>query len=567
MAAVRQLEVRVGWWSERGRREANEDYAGSWLGTPAQRARQGVVAAVADGVAGAPGGRVAAETAVRGFLDFYLGQPETVGPRRAAARAAEAVNGWVHAQGRRDPLRRGMATTLTAVILRGRQAHLLHVGDSRLYRLRAGRLARLTEDHTHDGPDRAHILRRAIGLEDALRADYAAEPLLEQDRLLLTTDGVHGALGEAEIAELLGAEPAPGEAARRLVTAALAAGSADNATALVLDVVALPAPDLPTLELAAASLPILALPRPGDRVDGYAVGELVSDGRYSRLYHATDPADGRALVLKFPKPEAADDAIYRAAFAREGWVGARVRSPWVGEVLEPAPGRQTRLYTVMPLYVGETLEERLRRAPPVALAEGLAIGAKLAKAVAALHRAGIVHRDIKPENVILEAGGGLRLIDLGVVRLPGMEDFPPEAVPGTPSYMAPELLAGAPGDERSDLYALGVTLYRMFANAYPYGEIEPFQRPRFGAPVPLLERRPGLPAWLDLALMRAVAAAPEGRHGDAIELALELEAGAARPAPAPPRRRPLYERDPARFWQAVSLGLLLLLALETLLGR
>jgi serine/threonine protein phosphatase PrpC len=71
-AAVPQLEVRVGWCTERGRREANEDYVGVWTGTAQQRARRGIVAAVADGVGGAPGGRVAAKTAVRAFIDFYL---------------------------------------------------------------------------------------------------------------------------------------------------------------------------------------------------------------------------------------------------------------------------------------------------------------------------------------------------------------------------------------------------------------------------------------------------------------------------------------------------------------
>jgi serine/threonine protein phosphatase PrpC len=559
--------VRVGWCTERGQREANEDYVGVWTGTAGQRARRGIVAAVADGVGGAPGGRVAAETAVRAFIDFYLSQPDTLGVRRAVARAAEAVNGWVHDQGRRDPRRLGMATTLTALVLHGRQAHLLHVGDSRLYRLRDGRLARLTQDHVHDGPDRAHVLRRAVGLDDALRADYAAEPLAEQDRLVLTTDGVHGALREAEMRRLLGAEATPEAAARRLVATALRAGSggADNATALVADVVALPVPDRDALELASAALPILEPPAPGERVDGFLVGEPLADGRYSRLHRAVDPTDGgRALVLKFPKPAAADDATHRLAFVREGWVGARVRSPWLGEVLELAPGRRTRLYSVMPHYAGETLEERIGRGPPVPLAQGVAIGVRLAKALTVLHRAGVIHRDVKPENVILEAGGGLRLIDLGVVRLPGVEEFPPASAPGTASYMAPELLAGgAPGDERSDLYALGVTLYRLFTGACPYGEVEPFQpRKRFGAPVPLQRRRPDLPAWLDIVLARAVAVAPEDRPGDAVELALELEAGAARPTPPVPRKPPLLARDPVGFWQAVSLLLLLLLALS-----
>jgi serine/threonine protein kinase len=316
------------------------------------------------------------------------------------------------------------------------------------------------------------------------------------------------------IARLLAEQSSPDVAAHALVAAVLAAGSEDNATALVLDIVSLPAIDRDELALAVEMLPILTPPKPGDVVDGYAVGEILSDGRYSTIFRGSHPRDGRAIVLKFPKPLVAEDAVYRQAFVREGWVAARVRSPWLGEVLEPAPGRQTRLYTVMPAYDGETLEQRLQRRAKVGLEEGVAIAAKLAKAVAALHRAGIIHRDLKPDKVILETNGGLRLIDLGVVRLPGIEDFPPSVTPGTPSYMAPELLDGAGGDERSDLFALGITVYRMFAGAYPYGEVEPFQHPRFGAPTPLQQRRPDLPAWLDLALGKAVAAAPEDRHAD-----------------------------------------------------
>jgi len=567
MAAPRQLEVRIGWCSDPGAHEVSDSYVGACLGTPAQRVRHGIVAAIAHGTAGGPGGRVAAEIAVRSLIDFYLGQAEPVSVRRAAARATAAINSWLHAQRRRDPLLAAMATTLTALILRGRQAHIIHVGHSRLYRLRDGRLACLTEDHDQDEAGSTRVPRRAVGLEDTLRTDYMAEPLIEQDRLLLTTEGVHARLGAAEIAALLAAEPTAQAAARRLVAAALAAGGDGNATALVADIVALPSPDRDALELAGAALPILPLPEPGERVDGYLVGEQLSDSRHSRIFRGTEAADGKALVLKFPKPEAAADAACRTAFVREGWVAARVRSPWLGEVLEPAPGRQTRLYTVMPLYAGPTLEERLRRGPPLPLGEGVAIGLKLAKALATLHRAGIIHRDVKADNVILEPGGGVRLIDLGVARLPGMDDLPSDAAPGTPSHMAPELLAGAPGDERSDLYALGVTLYRLFTGRYPYGEVEPFQRPRFGTPAPLRKWRPDLPVWLDAALGRAVAVAPGGRQGDVIELAAELETGAARPAPPTARRRSLYARDPVRVWQAVSLVLLLLLALSLQLHR
>ena len=339
----------------------------------------------------------------------------------------------------------------------------------------------------------------------------------------------------------------------------------DNASAIVVEILGLPPADTTELELSIAALPIQEPPRPGERIDGYTIGALLSDGRYSRLFRSIDESDGRPVVLKFPKPRIAEDASFRLAFLRETWVAARVRSPWVGEVIEPPPERRTRLYSVMPLYEGECLEQRLVRLPPVSLGEGLPIAIKLAKAVGALHRAGIVHRDIKPDNVILEAGGGLKLIDLGVAHLPHLPEFPTADIPGTASYMAPEQFAGGAGTERSDLFALGVTLYRLFSGgAYPYGEIEPFSHPRFGRPQPLIRHRPDLPPWLDDLLGRALAAEPARRIGDALELALELEQGHSRARPPSPRRRSLYERNPARVWQGVAaiLFLALLAALK-----
>jgi serine/threonine protein phosphatase PrpC len=564
-----RLEVRAGFCSERGPRPRNEDYAAYWLGEPGRRALQGVMAAVADGVGGAKGGRVAAELAVRMLFDGLLGQSEAIGVRRAAGTVIEALNSWLHAMGRSDAALEGMACTLTAAVLRGRRLHVLHVGDTRLYRLRGGDLARLTTDHTPGSPGTSHALTRAVGAAESVRVDYAEEAAQPHDRLLLCSDGVHGGLSDRHIREELARRGAPEEAARRLVAAALAARTGDNATALVVDVLDLPPPDQAGLEAAIGSLPIAPAPRPGGEVDGYALDALLVDGRYSRVFRGRDTRAGdRAVVVKFPKPDAAA-ASFRQAYLREAWISARMRSPFVGEVLEPPPDRQSRLYTVMPFYEGETLERRLLRGPPLSLEAGLEVAAGLGRAVAALHRAGVVHRDIKPENVVLLRDGGLKLLDLGVARLPQLEDFAAPDTPGTASYMAPELLAGASsGDERSDVFALGVTLYRMWTGgAYPYGEVEPFSRPRFRAPAPLLARRPDLPAWLDRALARAVAVAPEERTGDAFELLHELEMGMASGAPVRTKPRSLHDQDPLLFWRVVSAVLAALLLAVLATGR
>jgi serine/threonine protein kinase len=160
----------------------------------------------------------------------------------------------------------------------------------------------------------------------------------------------------------------------------------------------------------------------------------------------------------------------------------------------------------------------------------------------------------------------LKLIDLGVVRVPGLEEFPPENIPGTAAYMAPEMFAGEPGNEATDIYALGITMFRAFTGEFPYGNADATTAPRRTRPKDLCALRPDLPAWLEAALARAIAADPSQRFDDMIEFALVMEAGPSR-APAEIRRpRTLYERAPLQFWQGVA-ALLALALLASLMVR
>jgi serine/threonine protein kinase len=385
------------------------------------------------------------------------------------------------------------------------------------------------------------------------------------DRFLLCSDGVHGFLTDEGIAEILRDRSAPEDTAGALVAAALQSGGTDNCTALVLDVVALPTAGSADISAAMLRLPVTPAPQGGETIDGFVLRALISDGRYTRLFGAEDEIEGGPVALKFPKPQIASIEAYRAAFLREAWVGARVHNPSIGRIIELPPGRQTRLYTVMPLYQGELLEARLSRRPALGLEEGRNIAVRLARGVAALHRAGIIHRDIKPDNVILEGDGSLKLIDLGVVRVPGFEEFPPEYIPGTAAYMAPEMAEGEAGNEATDIYALGVTMFRAFAGQFPYGNSDATSPPRRHRPADFSALRPDLPAWLQAALTRAIAVDPARRFRDLTEFALEFEAG---PAPAPaatPRPRTLYERAPLRVWQGIAALLALALLLSWLL--
>ena len=564
------VQASVGFSSKTGLRKDNQDFAGAVIGAELPQPRQEVVAAIADGIGGARGGRTAAETAVRGFLDGFCDLPETMEVQRAGAKIISSLNGWINSLGRQDPELAGMGCTFTALVLRGRVAHLLHVGDTRAYRLSGDRLTSLTIDHVRpDGTGRSHTLYRALGVEAEaeVRLDYATQPMALHDRFLLCSDGVHGFLADQSITEILCDRSAPEDTARALVAAALQSGSNDNCTAMVIDVVALPTVGSADISAAIMRLPIIPVPAGGETVDGFVLKALISDGRYSRLFAAEDEVEGGSVALKFPKHQIASVETYHAAFVREAWVGARVRNPGIGRVIELPPGRQTCLYTVMPLYQGERLEGRLSRSPVMGLEEGRTIAVALARAVAALHRAGVIHRDIKPDNVILEGGGSLKLIDLGVVRVPGLEEFPPENIPGTAAYMAPEMSEGESGDEATDIYALGVTMFRAFTTGeFPYGNLDATSPSRRSRPQRLSILRPDLPAWLEATLERAMALDPARRFRDMMEFALEMETGPARAPPAAPRPLTLYERAPVRVWQGLA-ALLALALLASLLVR
>ncbi|HJS40040.1 MAG TPA: protein phosphatase 2C domain-containing protein, partial [Sphingomicrobium sp.] len=341
------LVIAAGFASERGKRPDNQDFAAIYEGTPLERMNHGIVAAVADGVGGAKGGRVAAELAVRSLIDGYYAQPDTIGVTQAAGRAIDGYNRWLNTQGQTDAGLEGAATTLTAVILRGRRAHILHAGDSRAWHYRDGVLTRLTDDHVLPQPDLRHVLFRAIGIEAHVRLDERSQPLAEHDRLLITSDGVHGSLGERALAGLLERRGSAEADASAIVDAALAAGSQDNATAVLIDIVSLPAPDQATISSLAQTLPVLPPPQVGESVDGYRLDRLLGEGRYTRIFLARDGENGPELVLKFPKPAVLSESGARLAFTREAIVGARVHSPFVAEVIDVPRERQSRLYVAM----------------------------------------------------------------------------------------------------------------------------------------------------------------------------------------------------------------------------
>lgn len=173
-----------------------------------------------------------------------------------------------------------------------------------------------------------------------------------------------------------------------------------------------------------------------------------------------------------------------------------------------------------------------------------------------LHRLNIVHRDIKPANIHIGSDQRLRILDLGVALNTTVSMPETMENPGTPSFMAPELFIDKGADIATDVYAAGVTLYYLLTRKYPYGEIEPFQMPRFGEPVRPTRYRPEIPSWLENVVLKAVARDVDKRFETADEMLHALEYGELKPITMP--RTPLIARARLIKWQWLAIFSLML---------
>lgn len=545
------LRFSLGQASQTGPRDRNEDYAGAVTPAGEQLAAKGALFAVADGVSGGHGGREAAEMTVRGLLSDYYATPATWEVGAALDKVIAPLNRWVVAQGAANRDLAGMASTLSVLVLRGTRYLLGHVGDTRIYRLRGEDLLQLTTDHVWDRPDMRHVLTRAIGLDAVVAMDYSEGAVHEGDLFVLLSDGVWDPLDDLALRDILCEFRGDVQAlADELVRKALTRGGRDNATALAVRVDELPVENLDDLLAEGRQLkPPAKKLEAGVQLDAFEILDVLHDSRATLVYRARQRPTGQVVVLKTLQPLLADDPVSCNGLLQEEWLAKRVVSHHFPQVL-PCPERSA-LYYAMTWHQGETLQHRLSRGHYFTAVEAAGIGCRMLEGLGALHRLNILHRDIKPHNLHAGDDGQLRILDMGVAISPGLGVEAAATDAGTPSFLAPELLDGAAPSVASDLYSAGVALYHLLTRRYPYGEIEPFQRPRFGEPVPPTRYRPDLPAWLENILLKACARDPAARFETAEEFLLALQRGGHHPVTPP--RVPLAQRNPLRTWQAIAL--------------
>jgi serine/threonine-protein kinase len=268
----------------------------------------------------------------------------------------------------------------------------------------------------------------------------------------------------------------------------------------------------------------------------YALERELGGGGMSRVFLAHDEGLDRPVVVKVLLPELAS-GVSAQRFAREVRAAATLQHPHIVPVLFAGHTASEIPFYVMPYVRGETLRERIARAP-LHFAESSAVLGDVAKALGAAHAVGLVHRDVKPDNVLL-CGGAAVVTDFGIAH--AMHDARVASGDsrltmlhtslGTPAYLSPEQAAGDDIDARSDVYSWGVVGYEMTAGRHPFADANTAQkliaahisqRPR-----PLVPTSVGAPAWFCGLLMRCLAKDPGARpaDGSALVRALEEEQG------------------------------------------
>lgn len=557
-----RLTVVLGQASDRGQKPSNQDFHGCRTPTGPLLALKGIALAMADGISSSDVSHIASETAVRAFLDDYYCTSDAWSVRHAVERVLTATNGWLHSQNQRSDARfdknRGYVCTLSALVLKADRAHLIHAGDTRIYRLNDAGLEQLTHDHRLWVSPEENYLSRALGIEEGVELDYRALTIQPGDVFIIATDGVYEHADTRFIIQCCqdNADDLD-HAARRIVEHALERGSTDNLTIQIARVDNVPQDAAPNFHTTIADLPLPPVVEAPARFDGYALLRELHATSRSHVYLAQDEESGNQVVLKLPSIELQNDESYLERLLMEEWIARRVHS---AHVMKAGPQTRPRqyLYTVTEYIEGQALKQWLNDHPQPDLETVRDLVEQISKGLYALHRMEILHQDLKPDNVMIDTHGTVRLIDLGAARVAGIEEArtvdDPLALPGTALYMAPEYFMGEVGTARSDLYSLAVLTYHLLSGRFPYGpQVAKAKTPAAQRNLTyqsVLDDERAIPAWVDETLKKALHPNPDKRYQELSEFTYDLRH--PNKAYLNKTRPPLLERNPVAVWQGIS---------------
>ncbi|MFH7045181.1 protein kinase domain-containing protein [Acinetobacter johnsonii] len=565
------LKVSIGQYSTAGIKHQNQDFHGVYLPEGHVLKQKGIACVIADGIGSSNVSHLAAETAVGSFLSDYYSTSDAWSTQTSAERVIRATNSWLYAQTQQSQGRfdkdRGYVCTLSALILKQQQAHVFHVGDSRIYRIRDHEIELLTHDHRVWLSSREHYLSRALGADYRIEIDYRNIELKEKDIFLLMTDGVYEFVTDQQLLDLILVDADLNQLAKAFVEKALEQGSDDNLSLQVIHVEQLP--ELNQFHIQQDYVFPQQLSK-GEVFEGYVIDKILHQNHRSCLYLAHDTQQ-QPLVIKTLGVDLQQDKNAVEQFQLEDWVSKRLKHDNLMQCY-PHNTEKKYLFQCYEYLQGETLAQWLhRQEKPLNLDEILPILQQTALALNAMHRLEMLHQDIRPKNIMVinaENAMKIKLIDYGSTAVRGLVEINPKNANralGTLAFMAPEYFIDHSPSVHSDQFSLAVMAYYLFTKQLPYGtdlarcnSLKQMKKVQYHS---IRKYRPDLPIWLDKILGQALSIEPIHRF----EALSELIHNLMHPSKELLNSKPpaIIERDPLRFWQmsCAVLGLLFLLSI------
>jgi len=556
-----QLKVSVGQYSDKGRKEINQDFHGVYIPEEPQLTSKGIAIALADGISSSDVGQVASEATVTGFLEDYFCTSDAWSVKKSAQQVLTATNSWLYTQTQQSQHFReenkGMVCTLSAMVIKSTTAHIFHVGDTRIYRLRDNVLEQLTQDHRVWVSKDKNFLSRAMGVNYRLDIDYQTSQVNKGDIYLFVTDGIYEDVESKDMIKVINDHLTDLDtAAKLIVEAAYENGSTDNLTVQVVSVDELPSQDANDVHQQLTELPFPPDLEAGMILDGYKIIRELHASNRTQVYLAQDTETDVQVIMKTPSVNFQDDPAYLERFLMEEWIARRINSV---HVLKPCEHTRQRnfMYYVTEFIEGQTLAQWMNDNPKPDLETVRGLVEQMTKGLRAFHRLEMLHQDLKPDNIMIDNSGTVKIIDFGSTKVAGvMEISTPverDNLLGTEQYTAPEYLLGESGTPRSDLFSLGVIAYEMLTGKIPYGEHVAKATTKAEQKklkyIPLKNDDREIPAWIDGALKKAVHPDPHKRYEELSEFLFDLR--------HPNKeflkegRPPLLERDPLFFWKSL----------------
>ncbi len=400
-----------------------------------------------------------------------------------------------------------------------------------------------------------------MGIDSHLDIDYKTLAIEKDDIFLMTTDGIHDYLSDQQLKEYLKSDAAIEVKADKIVMQALKAKSHDNVTCQIVKIENLPSQDANEIYNELTRLPFPPHLGPGMTMDGYEILEEVHASTTSQLYKVRDQESGELFMMKTPSVNYSDDPAYIERFYMEEWAGKRIQSDAVLKIIEQARQRNF-LYFIMEYIDGITLKQWSIDHPSPDFEQVINITNKIIKGLRVFHRLEMLHRDLKPENIMITTHGVVKIIDFGSVKIAGIQEIstPVERIEllGTKNYTAPEYLLGMQGNNRSDIYSLGVLVYNLLTGQLPYGDKmsrelnwRTLSKIKYESSI---KHNPMIPLWMDGAIHKAVKKDQRLRYDTFSEFMFDL----THPNPSFMKySAPLLESNPTLFWKLTS-GILLL---------